>query len=156
MWEYIAACTTCARSKSSNFPPSGFLHALPTPSRPYFHIAMDFFTGLPASQGNTVIFTVINRFSKSTHPFLSCPETWKLPTFWCITFSAIMAYLRISFLTASHYLYPRYGKRFALPWDPQTASCLVIIPSKTVKLRGQIQSWRWNSVAWQVKMPGLV
>ncbi|XP_023817647.1 uncharacterized protein LOC110013547 isoform X2 [Oryzias latipes] len=38
--EYIAACTTCARSKTSHSPPSGLLHPLPTPSRPWSHIAL--------------------------------------------------------------------------------------------------------------------
>ncbi|XP_078809690.1 uncharacterized protein LOC144994726 [Oryzias latipes] len=74
--EYVAACPTCARSKSSNNPPSGLLHPLPTPSRPWSHIAVDFVTGLPPSQGNSVIFTVIDRFSKFVH-FIPLPQ---LPT----------------------------------------------------------------------------
>lgn len=37
---------------------------------------MDFVTRLPPSQGNTVIFTVIDRFSKSAH-FIPLPQ---LPT----------------------------------------------------------------------------
>lgn len=32
--KYVAACPTCARFKSSHSPPSGYLHPLPTPSRP--------------------------------------------------------------------------------------------------------------------------
>ncbi|XP_078812567.1 uncharacterized protein LOC144996750 [Oryzias latipes] len=36
--EYVAACTTCARSKSSTSPPSGLLHPLSTPSRPWSHV----------------------------------------------------------------------------------------------------------------------
>uniref|UniRef100_A0A3B3HRL8 Integrase catalytic domain-containing protein n=1 Tax=Oryzias latipes TaxID=8090 RepID=A0A3B3HRL8_ORYLA len=43
------------------------LQPLPTPSRPWSHIAVDFVTGLPDSQGHTVIFTVIDRFSKFCH-----------------------------------------------------------------------------------------
>uniref|UniRef100_A0A3B3HZY6 Gypsy retrotransposon integrase-like protein 1 n=1 Tax=Oryzias latipes TaxID=8090 RepID=A0A3B3HZY6_ORYLA len=65
--EYVAACTTCARSKSSSSPPSGLLHPLSTPSRPWSHIAVDFVTGLPPSQGNSVVLTVIDRFSKFVH-----------------------------------------------------------------------------------------
>uniref|UniRef100_A0A8C7ZRW9 Gypsy retrotransposon integrase-like protein 1 n=1 Tax=Oryzias sinensis TaxID=183150 RepID=A0A8C7ZRW9_9TELE len=65
--EYVAACSTCARSKSSSSPPSGLLHPLPTPSRPWSHIAVDFVTGLPMSQGNSVILTVIDRFTKFVH-----------------------------------------------------------------------------------------
>uniref|UniRef100_A0A3P9HSL7 Gypsy retrotransposon integrase-like protein 1 n=1 Tax=Oryzias latipes TaxID=8090 RepID=A0A3P9HSL7_ORYLA len=65
--EFIAACTVCARSKSSNSPPAGLLHPLPIPQRPWSHLAMDFITGLPPSLGHTVILTVIDRFSKSAH-----------------------------------------------------------------------------------------
>uniref|UniRef100_A0A8C7XSH6 Gypsy retrotransposon integrase-like protein 1 n=1 Tax=Oryzias sinensis TaxID=183150 RepID=A0A8C7XSH6_9TELE len=74
--EYISACTTCARSKTSSSAPAGLLHPLPTPSRPWSHLAMDFVTGLPPSAGNTVILTVIDRFSKMAH-FIPLPQ---LPT----------------------------------------------------------------------------
>uniref|UniRef100_A0A3B3HKF8 Gypsy retrotransposon integrase-like protein 1 n=1 Tax=Oryzias latipes TaxID=8090 RepID=A0A3B3HKF8_ORYLA len=65
--EYISACTTCAGSKTSSSASAGLLHPLPTPSRPWSHLAMDFVTGLPPSAGNTVILTVIDRFSKMAH-----------------------------------------------------------------------------------------
>uniref|UniRef100_A0A3B3HJF8 Gypsy retrotransposon integrase-like protein 1 n=1 Tax=Oryzias latipes TaxID=8090 RepID=A0A3B3HJF8_ORYLA len=74
--EYITACSTCARSKTSNSPPSGLLQPLPTPNRPWSHISIDFVTGLPVSQGNSVILTVIDRFSKFVH-FIPLPQ---LPT----------------------------------------------------------------------------
>uniref|UniRef100_A0A8C6SY85 Gypsy retrotransposon integrase-like protein 1 n=1 Tax=Neogobius melanostomus TaxID=47308 RepID=A0A8C6SY85_9GOBI len=74
--EYTFACTVCARSKSSNQSPAGCLRPLPVPSRPWSHIALDFVTGLPVSQGNSVILTIIDRFSKSVH-FVALP---KLPT----------------------------------------------------------------------------
>uniref|UniRef100_A0A3P9M115 Gypsy retrotransposon integrase-like protein 1 n=1 Tax=Oryzias latipes TaxID=8090 RepID=A0A3P9M115_ORYLA len=71
--EYIAACTTCARSKTSNRPPSGLLQPLPVPSRPWSHIAVDFITGLPPSHGHSVILTVIDRFSKAAQ-FIPLPQ----------------------------------------------------------------------------------
>uniref|UniRef100_A0A3P9MBS0 Integrase catalytic domain-containing protein n=1 Tax=Oryzias latipes TaxID=8090 RepID=A0A3P9MBS0_ORYLA len=74
--EYVAACSTCARSKSSFSAPAGLLHPLSTPNRPWSHLAMDFFTGLPPSHGNTVILTVVDRFSKMAH-FIPFPQ---LPT----------------------------------------------------------------------------
>lgn len=46
-------CTTCARSKSSTSPPASHLLPLPTPGRPWSHIAVDFVTGLPPSHCNT-------------------------------------------------------------------------------------------------------
>uniref|UniRef100_A0A8C8DLA6 Gypsy retrotransposon integrase-like protein 1 n=1 Tax=Oryzias sinensis TaxID=183150 RepID=A0A8C8DLA6_9TELE len=74
--EYVSACTTCARSKASSSAPAGLLHPLSTPNRPWSHLAIDFVTGLPPSRGNTVILTVIDRFSKMAH-FIPLPQ---LPT----------------------------------------------------------------------------
>uniref|UniRef100_A0A3B3I4G6 Gypsy retrotransposon integrase-like protein 1 n=1 Tax=Oryzias latipes TaxID=8090 RepID=A0A3B3I4G6_ORYLA len=74
--EYISACTTCARSKTSSSAPAGLLHPLSTPNRPWSHLAIDFVTGLPPSRGNIVILTVIDRFSKMAH-FIPLPQ---LPT----------------------------------------------------------------------------
>uniref|UniRef100_A0A8C7WRQ0 Gypsy retrotransposon integrase-like protein 1 n=1 Tax=Oryzias sinensis TaxID=183150 RepID=A0A8C7WRQ0_9TELE len=77
---YVAACTVCARSKTGNSPPAGFLQPLPVPGRPWSHIAMDFVTGLPPSQGNTVILTVVDRFSKAAHfiPLTQLPTATEL------------------------------------------------------------------------------
>lgn len=74
--EFVAACVVCARGKSLHQAPAGLLHPLPIPGRPWSHIALDFVTGLPASKGNTVILTVVDRFSKAAH-FLALP---KLPS----------------------------------------------------------------------------
>ncbi|KAG1927055.1 retrotransposable element [Pimephales promelas] len=72
----FVACSICAQTKSSNKPPAGLLRPLPIPSRPWSHIALDFVTGLPRSAGNTVILTVVDRFSKAAH-FIPLP---KLPS----------------------------------------------------------------------------
>uniref|UniRef100_A0A3P9JLD6 Integrase catalytic domain-containing protein n=1 Tax=Oryzias latipes TaxID=8090 RepID=A0A3P9JLD6_ORYLA len=81
--QYITACTTCARAKTSNSPPAGHLQPLPAPHRPWSHIAMDFVTGLPPSHGFTVILTVVDRFSKAAqfiplHQLPSATETANL------------------------------------------------------------------------------
>ncbi|XP_039465772.1 uncharacterized protein LOC120439125 isoform X2 [Oreochromis aureus] len=47
--EYIPACPTCAQNKNVNQPSSGLLQPLPTPGRPWSHIAVDFIKGLPTS-----------------------------------------------------------------------------------------------------------
>ncbi len=73
---FVASCQVCAQTKSSNSPPAGLLRPLPIPSRPWSHIALDFVTGLPLSAGNTVILTVVDRFSKAAH-FIPLP---KLPS----------------------------------------------------------------------------
>ncbi len=73
---FVASCPVCAQTKSSNSPPAGFLRPLPIPSRPWSHIALDFVTGLPPSAGNTVVLTLVDRFSKAAH-FIPLP---KLPS----------------------------------------------------------------------------
>lgn len=56
--QFVAACSICAQTKSSNNPRGNFV------------------TGLPISAGNTVILTVVDRFSKAAH-FIPLP---KLPS----------------------------------------------------------------------------
>uniref|UniRef100_A0A8C5MD31 CD9 molecule n=1 Tax=Leptobrachium leishanense TaxID=445787 RepID=A0A8C5MD31_9ANUR len=65
--EYIATCEVCCRSKNPKTLPIGLLQPLPIPERPWAHLSMDFITDLPVSQGNTVILTVVDRFSKMVH-----------------------------------------------------------------------------------------
>ncbi len=74
--DFVLACSVCATGKSSNRPPDGLLQQLPVPSRPWSHIALDFVTALPPSQGHTVVLTVVDRFSKAAH-FIPLP---KLPS----------------------------------------------------------------------------
>ncbi len=62
---FIHRCATCNNSKSPRQLPSGLLHPLPVPCRPWSHLAIDFITDLPKSDGNTTILTVIDRFSKA-------------------------------------------------------------------------------------------
>lgn len=73
---FVSACPVCAQNKSSTQPSAGLLHLLPVPRRPWSHLGLDFVSGLPASAGNTVILTVVDRFSKFTR-FLPLP---KLPS----------------------------------------------------------------------------
>ena len=49
---------------------------LPVPHRPWSDISMDFVTGLPYSEGNTNVLTVVDMFSKMAH-FIGLP---KLPS----------------------------------------------------------------------------
>lgn len=74
--DYVLACTVCARGKATNQRPAGQLRPLPVPTRPWSHIALDFVSGLPLSKGNSVILTIVDRFSKSAH-FVALP---KLPS----------------------------------------------------------------------------
>ncbi len=74
--DFVLACSVCARSKTSNQPLEGLLQPLSVPSRPWSHITLDFVTALLPSQGNTVVLTVVDRFSKAAH-FIPLP---KLPS----------------------------------------------------------------------------
>lgn len=76
MRAFVAACPVCACRKSSQRPPAGILCLLPVPWRPWSHIAVDFVTSLPPSNGYTVILTIVNLFSKAAH-FIPLP---KLPS----------------------------------------------------------------------------
>ncbi len=62
---FIKNCDICNISKSPHQLPAGLLQPLPIPQRPWSHIAIDFVTDLPASQCQTTILTVIDRFSKA-------------------------------------------------------------------------------------------
>jgi hypothetical protein len=72
---FVAACTVCAQNKTPQQAPSGLLQPLPVHIVPGL-ISLDFVTGLPLSNGNTVILTVVDRFSKAAH-FIPLP---KLPS----------------------------------------------------------------------------
>ncbi len=73
---YVEACPVCSQGKSTRQRPQGLLHPLPIPRRPWSHLSLDFVTGLPPSQGNTVILVVVDRFSKAAW-FIPLP---KLPS----------------------------------------------------------------------------
>ncbi len=73
---FVLACSVCAVSKTSNRHPAGLLQLLSFPSRPWSHISLDFVSGLLPSNGNKVVLTVVDRFSKATH-FIALP---KLPS----------------------------------------------------------------------------
>ncbi len=74
--KFVQNCTTCNTSKSPRQLPAGLLNPLPTPRRPWSHIAIDFITDLPNSQGHTTILTIVDRFSKACR-LIPLP---KLPT----------------------------------------------------------------------------
>lgn len=70
------SCKKMSVNKGLRTHPQGLLHPLPIPKHPWSHISLDYVTGRPESQGNTVILVVVDRFSKACH-LLSLP---KLPT----------------------------------------------------------------------------
>ncbi|KAI2660465.1 Transposon Tf2-6 polyprotein [Labeo rohita] len=74
--QFISRCAVCNISKVPHRLPAGLLQPLPVPQRPWSHIAIDFVTDLPPSNGYTTILSIIDRFSKACR-FI--PLT-KLPT----------------------------------------------------------------------------
>ncbi len=61
----VQGCEECAKSKSPHHLPAGKLFPLLIPNRPWSHLGVDFVKDLPASDGNTGILVVVDRFSKS-------------------------------------------------------------------------------------------
>ncbi|KAK1796649.1 hypothetical protein P4O66_009672, partial [Electrophorus voltai] len=61
---YVTSCLDFACSKTPRVPLAGKLLPLPTLHRPWSHLAVDFVTDLPASEGNTAVLSIIDRFSK--------------------------------------------------------------------------------------------
>ena len=73
----LRSCLCGVQSKQDT--PAGTLwssSATSPTSSPLVHVSLDFVTGLPPSDGNTVILTVVDRFSKAAH-FIPLP---KLPS----------------------------------------------------------------------------
>jgi hypothetical protein len=65
--QYVRECSVCQQNKVENVKSPGLLQPLPVPSAPFIDINMDFIEGLPKSEGNEVIFVVVDRFSKYAH-----------------------------------------------------------------------------------------
>ncbi|KAF7653476.1 hypothetical protein LDENG_00082220 [Lucifuga dentata] len=78
--EFVNACPVCNQHKPSHHAPASLLQLLPVPHHPWSHISLDFVTGLPPSEGNMVILTVVAQFSKIAHflPLPSMKETAEL------------------------------------------------------------------------------
>ena len=64
---YVAQCSTCQQMKYKAKKPVGLLHPFPIPSAIWEDLTLDFTTGLPISNGYTMIMVVVDKYSKGTH-----------------------------------------------------------------------------------------
>jgi hypothetical protein len=65
--DYVKSCNSCQRNKASRHKRYGLLHPLEMPSSAWSSISMDFITDLPLSDGCTIIWVVVDRFTKMAH-----------------------------------------------------------------------------------------
>lgn len=64
---FVSHCLVCQQTKYETKKPSGLLQPLSIPARIWEEMSIDFITGLPPSQGHTVIMVVVDRYSKGAH-----------------------------------------------------------------------------------------
>ena len=62
--QFVRECDACQRLKSETCLPAGMLQSLAVPNRPWLDISMDFVEGFPKSQQKSVVFVVVDRFTK--------------------------------------------------------------------------------------------
>ncbi|KAK4390402.1 hypothetical protein Sango_2103500 [Sesamum angolense] len=64
---WIRSCDVCQKAKAERVPYPGLLQPLPVPHQAWSSVSMDFFEGLPKSEGRNCIMVVVDRFSKYSH-----------------------------------------------------------------------------------------
>lgn len=65
--EYVKGCDICQLSKGENVPYPGLLQPLALPEGVWVQISMDFREGLPVSEGQSVIWVIVDLFYKFAH-----------------------------------------------------------------------------------------
>ena len=64
---FCKSCGICATSKDTNSKPTGLLHSLPIPDRPWQSIGLDFMGPLPKSYNFDYLLVVIDRLTSQVH-----------------------------------------------------------------------------------------
>lgn len=62
--KFVRECAVCQVKKTKNVAPADFVSPLPIPNLVWQDIALDFIEGLPKSDGETIVFVVVDRLSK--------------------------------------------------------------------------------------------
>jgi hypothetical protein len=65
--EFCKTCEACQRAKGSNQHPTGKLHPLPIPIKPWDSIGMDFIGPFPESKGFNYLWVIICRMTSMVH-----------------------------------------------------------------------------------------
>ena len=68
---YCKTCGICATTKDANSKPTGLLHSLPIPDRPWQAIGMDFMGPLPKSNNFNYLLVMIDRLTSQVHLVLT-------------------------------------------------------------------------------------
>ncbi len=75
MADFVASCSKCQKSKADRHSRKTKLMPMPTGSKPWEEIAMDFVGELPDSEGYNAILVITDRFSKIQH-YIPAKTTW--------------------------------------------------------------------------------
>jgi transposase InsO family protein len=76
---FVAECVVCQQNKVETIKTPGLLQPLFIPSQCWEEVAMDFITGLPKSEGKSVIMVIVDRLTKYAH-FCALSHPFKAST----------------------------------------------------------------------------
>jgi hypothetical protein len=77
---FVAECVVCQENKVETIKTPGLLQPLSIPSQRWEEVSMDFITGLPKSEGKSVIMVIVDRLTKYAH-FCALFHPFKASTF---------------------------------------------------------------------------
>jgi hypothetical protein len=76
---FVAECVVCQQNKVETIKTPGLLQPLSIPSQHWEEVSMDFITGLPKSEGKSVIMVIVDRLTKYAH-FCALSHPFKAST----------------------------------------------------------------------------
>jgi hypothetical protein len=76
---FVAECLVCQQNKVETIKTPGLLQPLSIPSQCWEEVSMDFITGLPKSEGKSVIMVIVDRLTKYAH-FCALSHPFKAST----------------------------------------------------------------------------
>jgi hypothetical protein len=76
---FVAECLVCQQNKVETIKTPGILQPLSIPSQRWEEVSMDFITGLPKSEGKSVIMVIVDRLTKYAH-FCALSHPFKAST----------------------------------------------------------------------------